>query len=456
MSRLELVQREALSLDEAYKLLPRDFLEYVKSKAEKNKGRPTWLSRYEKPLNTVLKICELVWLKGKTANEVANMKSINTSYRNIYRLLNDIAKWRSQLEEWIMLIKPKITLDFRSHPLIRKWEDRIRLSGSLSQLDLIPTMEWVITGKRTRSVKCKFNYPDDYEPVRDPAKFDLQEAQKFIIAFNRANNLKQAPSHIRRAIRHFLMVAREINIPRGFGKTYGLSGEKSSIGKYGHVRLTEEQIYRVDEYLFKRSLLEEDFSLKNSEGETIVSIPNIYRHVRVVFNCFLEMFPRPSSALRMPRGAIKLNEDSAEITIFERKTGDQWSKYILASFAHGKHTLQLLREYLDETDYPYPFAGSYKPLSDRHVDKLRKGINKKLKEAYRYASVTDEYFYTHPLYALRHSGAQIWLQRTNWDYALISEMGWRDISTLRLFYGRMPAQIFQKKVMTLKQTGGMI
>ena len=448
-------QVEAVSADEAIKLLPPDFLDYVKAKSKKTGGRPHFLQSVEDPIETTIRIAELCWLKGKTPQEIA--RRFNTSYRTIYRLLKDIEKWRQALEDWILLVKPKITVDFRSHPLIRKWEERIRLSGSLSQLAHIATMEWVITGKRsTRSVRCKFIYPDDYEPVRDPSKFDLAEAQKFIIAFNRANNLKQAPQHVRLAIRHFLMVARGINIPRGFGGTYGLSGDKGVIGKYGHVRLTEEQISMIDEYLLKRSLLPDppNLNITNIDNETVVYIPNLYRHARVVFNTFLEIFPRPASALKIPRGAIRLNEDNAEIVIFEEKTGDQWSKYILASFPHGKHTLQLLYEYLDETDYIYPFAGAYKKPSTKYqVDTLISTIGEKLKEAYKYAGVKDQYFYKKPLYALRHSGVQIWLERTNWDYALISEMGWRDITTLRLWYGRMPANVFQKKIMALK--GGM-
>jgi len=49
-------------------------------------------------------------------------------------------------------------------------------------------------------------------------------------------------------------------------------------------------------------------------------------------------------------------------------------------------------------------------------------------------------------YALRHFGVQWWLQETDYDYGLIASMGWKDINTLRDWYGQMTAQHFEKKI----------
>ena len=49
-------------------------------------------------------------------------------------------------------------------------------------------------------------------------------------------------------------------------------------------------------------------------------------------------------------------------------------------------------------------------------------------------------------YALRHFGIQWWLQATDYNYGLIASMGWKDINTLREWYGQYTAQHFEKKI----------
>ena len=49
-------------------------------------------------------------------------------------------------------------------------------------------------------------------------------------------------------------------------------------------------------------------------------------------------------------------------------------------------------------------------------------------------------------YALRHFGVQWWLQATDYDYGLIASMGWKDINTLREWYGGYTAEHFEKKI----------
>jgi integrase len=63
-------------------------------------------------------------------------------------------------------------------------------------------------------------------------------------------------------------------------------------------------------------------------------------------------------------------------------------------------------------------------------------INLALKEGYRGIGLTHPYFYKRPSYALRHCGAHLWLMRTGYNYDAVASMGWEDINTLRLYYGK--------------------
>ena len=51
----------------------------------------------------------------------------------------------------------------------------------------------------------------------------------------------------------------------------------------------------------------------------------------------------------------------------------------------------------------------------------------------------------------KHLVAHLWLLRTNYDYGLVSELGWEDINTLRQVYGGLPPQILISKIVSLSQ-----
>lgn len=65
-----------------------------------------------------------------------------------------------------------------------------------------------------------------------------------------------------------------------------------------------------------------------------------------------------------------------------------------------------------------------------------KRINVALKEGYRAIGLIHPYFYKQPSYALRHCGAHLWLTRTGYNYDAVASMGWEEINTLKLFYGK--------------------
>jgi hypothetical protein len=61
----------------------------------------------------------------------------------------------------------------------------------------------------------------------------------------------------------------------------------------------------------------------------------------------------------------------------------------------------------------------------------------KLFESEKYKKGTDGWLYFHrPIYAIRHSSAVMWMQRTNFNAQLVSKMGWEDPKTLDKYYAR--------------------
>ena len=60
---------------------------------------------------------------------------------------------------------------------------------------------------------------------------------------------------------------------------------------------------------------------------------------------------------------------------------------------------------------------------------------------------TENYFYLEPIHTLRHCGAHYWLEKTDYNYGVVAEIGgWNTIDELKKSYGAMPARIKMKKI----------
>jgi len=88
--------------------LPKDFISYIKEKSVINGdgGRPNFLQVCKKegkdPLEVVLDILELNWLKNRPYRQIAKKK--DTSYHTIFRLLKDCEPWKQQLTTYLLTI----------------------------------------------------------------------------------------------------------------------------------------------------------------------------------------------------------------------------------------------------------------------------------------------------------------------------------------------------------------
>ncbi|MEM3592176.1 MAG: hypothetical protein QW702_08805 [Candidatus Bathyarchaeia archaeon] len=387
--------------------LPEPFEKYVLSKLENGKKGRKHLVNQLGSMDKVLELLKDVWLEN--LDNKALEKKYNISYWQIYRFIKEIEPFKDAIIEYIRYHEEVAPKNFREIPIIREWEAKIRRSGKLSMLRMISYFENICNGEYVKSFKCH------------PNKFDLTKAQEFVDAYLKEHpEVKKLPRHLRQAIRHFLMVAKGINIPRGFGSQYGLSGEKDNFGIYKFVRATEEQIEKVREYLKAKGDLE----------------------ALVFFDWGIESLARAKTLAKTKMQFIESN-GIVETSMFETKTEKPFPKFLLLNIEHARETWEEIkqlgkgREYLFFEDKP------------RNIEGFLDKMSKRLKEAYRYAGITEEYAYRKPFHFLRHTGAHLWLMRTNYDYGLVAELGWEDINTLRQVYGGMPKEVLANKIASL-------
>lgn len=402
--------------------LPSEFESYVANKLEgKAKGRPHLI----KQLGGMEKVLELLtdaWVLNLAPKELE--RKYKAGYYQIYRLLEDASPFKSQIVEYVKQMEDIRPKDFYNYPSIQNWETMIRRSGHLSQLQHRATVEWILTGghptrgKRATNVK-KWSVE---EYTCNPEKFDLTEAQRFIDAYLKKFNATAAPKIAIMAIRSFL-ASRGQAIPRGFGAQYGLSGEKIGYGKHKFIRLDDDQIETV------RAALKDDL-----EALTF-------------FDWGIESLSRASTLAKTTNSFKEIN-GTVQATAHETKTDYTFPKYLLLNIPHCQETWEGIQRYMRGA-YLF-FDHEPKPTEIREF--LRR-MSPKLKAAYHAAGVTEEYAYRKPFHFLRHTGAHLWLMRTNYDYGLVAELGWEDINTLRDCYGGLPPHILANKIEKLTKEG---
>jgi len=388
--------------------LPEPFEKYVNSKLENGKkGRKHLISQLGS-IDKVLELLKDAWINNYDPKSIQRKYGI--SYFQIYRFIKEIEVFKEQIIEYIKYQEEITPKDFRSIPIIQEWEAKIRRSGHISMLKFVSILENICNGEYVKSFKCH------------PNKLDLAKAQEYVDKYLAEYNVKKIPKHHRQALRHFLMIAKGINIPRGFGDAYGLSGAKENFGAYKFLRLNDLQIRKIREYL-------------SDDLEALT-----------FFDWSLESLGRMKAVALTKMNFIE--EDGIITTsLYETKTEKAFQKFLLLNIDHAKETWEEIKKLGEKREYLF----FDKKPNQNQLQIFLKRISKKLKEAYRYADVKDEYAYRKPFHFLRHTGAHLWLMRTNYDYGLVSELGWEDINTLRQVYGGLPREILVSKITVLSQ-----
>jgi len=392
--------------------LPSGFVAYIESKMGKNGsgGRPHIVKQLNN-MDKVLEVLKVAWCERKDIGQIS--KELKVSYHTVWRFLEEIKEYKNEVIAYIKYneeIKPKT---YESYEIIKQWETMIRRSGHLSALANISVLKNILGYGKVKYVEWKCS----------PDKFDMAKAQDFIDLYLKEHNAKKLPQGLSLAIRHFLMVAKGIHIPRGFGAQYGLSGEKDSYGKYKFVRLHNGQFQKVREYL-------------KDDLETLT-----------FFDWGVESLAREMTILDTEMNRFNENEGIVTTTLYESKTDKDWAKYLILKIDHCRETWENIQKLGQNRQYLF---FDRKPTTTDYM-KIEARLSAKLKDAYRFADVKEDYAYRKPFHFLRHTGAHIWLMRTNYDYGVVAELGWEDIDTLRDCYGGMPAEILMSKLKALER-----
>jgi len=212
---------------------------------------------------------------------------------------------------------------------------------------------------------------------------------------------KEGSKHgYRLAIRNYLM-SRGFNIPRGMGKSIGLSGEKGNISKYAHIKLSDEEIEKVAH-----------------------EIPSKIH--RSLFRIGVLTCSRTSELVSFKPIAITESDGIATVAFFDKKNNKRRVKRLPTSLLE---------------DYAEFWKGGYR-LPNGPVE-----FRDDLRAAYRKIGLTEEYFYDHPIHTLRHVGAHYWLRRTNYSHSIVAKIGgWDSATILSEIYGDIPESVIENVV----------
>jgi len=218
-----------------------------------------------------------------------------------------------------------------------------------------------------------------------------------------------------KAVRNFCMYH---GIVWARGVSGVMSGTKENVGKYAGVKLSDEELYAISDYL----------------------LTNYDLDASAFFDFSIETFARPEKILEVTADQITFKDHHAELRIFETKTSKSFPKFII-----DPKRLDRIRRLAEERKGNLLFRRSDREYQDL-LREAYKAIGKGLKDA-----PEDQYFMLRPRYALRHSGAHLWLRRTHYNYGVVASMGWESIDTLRQWYGEMPFEFLMSEIKKVEQ-----
>ena len=188
-------------------------------------------------------------------------------------------------------------------------------------------------------------------------------------------------------------------------------------GKYADVRLTIDELERADHFIKETWGLDSD----------------IYRW----FWVGIESCARFNALYNMELDYSKVKSKSGKtvfvLTAYETKTdyirGGKWYKYITRP--DTQQSIELLKSRGSRRIYE---SGILKTP-------FRSDISEKLGLIYKHLGKTNRYFFTHPTHVLRHIGAHYWLEKKDYNYGIVSEIGgWNTIDELKKSYGQIPPE----------------
>ena len=249
---------------------------------------------------------------------------------------------------------------------------------------------------------------------------------------------------VRMAVRSWLQYSG-VTIPRGNLCPANLSGKIiSTHGAAAHIRASPQEIEQVRKMI--------------SDTKSKLPYPNRRQDTLMYFEFGIETGARHTTIIT---ALIDKYDVSAKTTeVIERKL-----------FHVGKH-IQLRRIFCPElialieakiaagekciigkqNEY-MPFSEMGKPSSDdlhpsKEQQKNAKEIGDNLKAVYQQVggNLAKDYYARKPFHSLRHIAAQVWLDKSDYDYGFVAELlGWTTIDELKTSYGGISGERFARK-----------
>ena len=194
-------------------------------------------------------------------------------------------------------------------------------------------------------------------------------------------------------------------------------------GKYADVRMSVDQYKQGKEYFKKKFGLDSD----------------IFRW----FGVGIEALPREGGIFTMKSAYEEFTAKSGKylkMEAYESKTlqykGGIWTKYI-----YSEDVKEAVRIIAKRSPYV---------IEERDHAKIQDKVLPELRKFYREIGLANKHFKNQddpstayalkkPNHTLRHCGAQLWLERVNWNTSFVARMGWKTAQELTNSYGEMPA-----------------
>lgn len=331
---------------------------------------------------------------------------------------------------------------FKSLPILEKFVAHMRTIEAGGSF--LTTFQKICLGKKVAGFKCR------------PEHWTVETTPKFMQLYLEATQRDRAPFSMRQLMRYIHADVLGKDMTDQQKRDWGCDGDKDDAGQYSHVRLTEGQIIKLAQHYLDKGDLQ--FAGYVSVGIETFGRPKALHDAetskfhlteRTITKATIQGWSEPIydskfmpvlQALSLTDKRIRIESFKApaiEGELYENKTEDIWPKRIL-----GAHAVKVATDLLHERRSK-PTLFNWQGMSH---SKWETFCSETLRKGYREIGVTGDYFYKKPMYALRHVGAQMWLNRTGYDYAGVAEMGWTDIATLHKYYGGYSMEFFNQKV----------
>lgn len=295
----------------------------------------------------------------------------------------------------------------------------------------------ICLGKVLPTFKC---HPEDWHAHQTTIAF-RDEYFKY-------KNTNRLPRHVRITLRTFYQLCLKYPLSEMEALQLGIDGSKDEAGKYADCKFHDNEFEDLMNYFLNKNELEmaayvafatetfgrpnrvflaktADFRLareKISRAKATWDSDWSYDE-RLITDRRMQMELYP--ALKEKIAIETMDLEIFEGKLYESKTNVTWPKEIRNPLA-----VSTVKKWL---------AGRKDRMFGNDKETFRQFLYHAaaaLRKAYKDIGLTHSYFYKRPAYALRHCGAHLWLARTGYNYDAVASMGWEDINTLRLFYGK--------------------